>query len=243
MKKDGSEKKQLTHLKEGFAGSYNYDYNFAWSFDSNQLAFFINPVNPDLSHSRDLHLLPSSVQVIEVMTGALREIYSDFGLLSDLSWYHNGEKLLMTKLRIGKEAHTSWVQSVCLRDGFVRTLAKFNGLQQFLQPEISQDGLQVAILYNAESDIFDWMPSIGIVASEGNGDAVPLVKQLTFDSKFVKSKWSKDGRQLFALRNYGAYNQIYTSNSQSGELKQITNSPLNIINFEISPDGLMKWLA
>ena len=77
------------------------------------------------------------------------------------------------------------------------------------------------------------MPSIGIIPSRNEG----AIKQLTFGVKFKASKWSKDGKSIFALRNYGAYDQLYSLNVSTGDLKQMTDAPMSIHAFEISPDG------
>lgn len=246
MRKDGSDRKQLTHLKNGLVGAYGYHYDFTWSLDSSQLAFYINPFNPDQSINAARLNISSTLNVVDVTTGVVKEVYSDRALLDDLSWFPNGEKLLFTNLHtefLHDEDDITCVQSVRLRDGHVDTWAKFDGLQQRLNPKISPDGLQVSLLYCAESDIYDWMPGIGIVdVSQETNEAVPRIKQLTFDLKFHHAKWSKNGRYLFALRNYGAYNQIYRVDVKSGEMKQLTNAPLNIHDFELSPDGLkLAW--
>lgn len=122
-----------------------------------------------------------------------------------------------------------------LKDGSVEVLKKFNGLQQGLTPKISPDGLEISLLYNAESDDYNWMRSLGVINSENHAD-LPI-KQLTFDLKLGHSKWSKESQTIYVLRNYGAYHQIYAINIKTGKIKQITNAPLDINTFALSPDG------
>ena len=172
MRKDGLERRQLTNLKDGLAGAHDYHYNFAWSSDSNQLALYINPVEP-IGNPLVLNLPSSQINVIDVMTGTMRKVYSDFALIGNLSWYPSNEKkLLMTKLRIGffyhEDEHTSYVQSVGLSDGHVTILAKFNGLQQCLCPELSPDGLKISLHYNVESDLIQSMPKYRARGKSGN---------------------------------------------------------------------------
>ncbi len=69
------------------------------------------------------------------------------------------------------------------------------------------------------------MLSLGILPANQGSNHTPVINQLTHDIKLGYSKWSKDGKDIFALRNYGPYNQIYVINAVSGELKQVTNAP------------------
>lgn len=236
MKRDGSEQRQLTHQQLGFVGICGHHYHFAWSFDSRKLAFYINPDLPDEESSESIPA-PSQINVIDIFTGYTQKVYSDFALLRSLSWYPDNQQLLMDRIVDNKEERSSYVQSVNLIDGHVSILAKFAGLQQHLSPTLSQDGLKIALLYNAESDLFNWMPSIGIVDSQNTSDEVKALHQLTFDMKFYQTSWSKDNRYLFGLRNYGAYNQIYRIDSRTGNVNQITSGSLNISGYWISPNG------
>lgn len=240
MRTNGSEKKQLTNLNNGLLGEYGYHYNFTWSSGSNHLALYINPeCYPSIVRDSSLEVPPSSIHLIDVMKGTAQKIYSNVALIDSISWYPDNSKLLISVLHINfKEKHMSFIKSISVNDGYECILAKLNGLQQSLYPRTSPDGRQVSLLYTAENELFDWMNSIGIV--DGNPAVnvdTPSIKQLTFDLKLAGAKWSKDGRCIFAVRNYGAYHQIYSIDIQTGIVKQITNAPLDISKFEISPDG------
>lgn len=242
MHKDGTQKRPLTFLQEGIRGSNGHHYDFAWSPDSKSLAYFINPVNPDQNiESLYLDLPPSTIKVIDLMNGSQHEIYSCFALIGDISWHPNGKILLMSKLRIGWQYNetetTSCVQAVRMADGYVRILAKFNGLQQGLRPQFSPDGQKISLLNCFENEKFNWLLSLGVMDYDDEGVSLPPLKQLTFDMKLCLSHWSKDGKSLFALRNYGPYNQIYNINLESGVVAQIANSQLSINQFSTSPDN------
>jgi hypothetical protein len=76
--------------------------------------------------------------------------------------------------------------------------------------------------------------------------ALPPVKQLAYDAKFVSSQWSHDGQNIYALRAYGPYKQIYQINAQIGKLKQITNAPFSVgaNSYALSLDGSqLGWVA
>lgn len=237
MKKDGTDKRQLTHFDNGIGDDYEYEYGFAWSADSKQLALYMNPTTPPpISH--ETNLSNSKIFVIEAQNGNAKQVYADCSTIKDLSWFPDNKALLMTKLLIdfvhhsGK--HETFVQSVSLIDGHVRILTKIDGLQQWLFSKISPDGLNIAILFDAEIPDYSYMRSLSLISNLA-GESISL-HQLTHEIKLNHAKWSTDSENLFLVRNYGAYNQIYTLNSQSKKLKQITNIPLKIEEYSISPD-------
>jgi dipeptidyl aminopeptidase/acylaminoacyl peptidase len=85
---------------------------------------------------------------------------------------------------------------------------------------------------------------MGLVSTNSASDSIPLVKRLTYEIKLDSPQWSKDGGQIFARRDYGAYKQIYAIDAKTGKPKQITNAPLNIENYSLSPDGLqLAWIG
>lgn len=236
MQKDGSDKRLLSDLPEAQGGGYSFAYDFSWSPDSTHLALVTNPT----SSSENEDELPSTIYAIEITSGAKHAIYSDKSRLQDISWFPDGNKILMSKIKFGfdnDEPHASYIQAVNLTGGQVEVLAKFDGLQQVLQPQLSPDGLSVAFLYNAEDPLFNWMPSIGIVSCLNPEGGQPVIRQLTHEIKWMIAKWAPDGQALYAQRNYGAYNQLYRVDVASGEVTQMTHGPLSITDFWVAPDG------
>lgn len=245
IRKDGSQKRQLQSFQGSLLGEYDHHYGIAWSPNSRQLALFINPmISVDVSEIKDPPP-PSMIQVIDLEANTSRQVYARPGIVVDLSWYPNGQKLLMAMLRIGLFFHDdedlSFVQSVCLKDGSISILKRFSGRQYSLQPKLSPDGKQIALLYTAEDEMFSWMPSLGLLKAESVSDG-PSIQQLTSDIKLTASEWSKNSQTVYVLRRYAAYNQIYAIETQTRKITQLTNTPLTINRFAISPDGSkMLW--
>jgi dipeptidyl aminopeptidase/acylaminoacyl peptidase len=137
-----------------------------------------------------------------------------------------------------QEQDESLVRAIRLKDGRLRTIAACAGLQQFLEPELSPDGRKVAIAYDADNPIFDFLLSVGVADASPSADtaAKPIVR-LTREAKLLRQRWSPDGRRIYALRLYGIYRQVYAIDPKSGALTQITHEPLAIEDYAISPDG------
>jgi dipeptidyl aminopeptidase/acylaminoacyl peptidase len=149
------------------------------------------------------------------------------------------------KERIGfcynEEQDYEWIIALNLKDGKSRTLATFDGLQQRLNPTISPDGKKIAVLYDADHPMYDYMLSIGIINNESSSHSVG---RLTHEIKLSALQWSRDSQRIYAKRFYGAYNQLYTIDAHTGVPTQITSAPLSIEDYALSPDGLqLAWIG
>lgn len=101
---------------------------------------------------------------------------------------------------------------------------------------------RIGFLYNEEEDL-EWIlalrikdSSLRILAEFDGLQQLPLT-QLTHELKLYSSRWSPNCQRIYVLRNHGAYKQIYAINVKTGEPSQITNAPLNIENYTLSPNG------
>ena len=242
MRSDGKDKKQISHVQGGLA---DYSFEFAWSPDSKQIV---------LSHQSDFFYWEkkappkSTIDILDIKTGASKEIASFEASIRYLSWLPNGKELLFMKERNGplykEEDDHTWVQSLHIKDGQVRTLAKFDGLQQSLSPTSSPDGKLVALMYDADNPMFGYMPSLGVVSNDASIDTLSPITRLTHEIKLDSPQWSSDNQYIYVRRDYGAYKQIYSIDAKTGTATQITNAPLNIESYAISPDGShLAWIG
>ena len=243
MHSDGEDKKQLSHLQGGLA---DYYFDFAWSPDSKQIAL---SHQPDFPYWEKKEPSKSTIDILDVKTGQSKQIASFEASIRDLSWLPNGEELLFMKERIGssynEEDDWEWVQVLNVNDGHLRTLAKFNGLQQSLQPTSSPDGKLVALMYDADNPMYDFMPSLGVVSNDPtSAETIPPITRLTHEIKLNSPQWSSDSRRIYVKRDYGAYEQIFSVDAKTGTASQITNAPLNIESYDLSPDGShLAWIG
>ena len=243
MRSDGENNKQLSYVQGGFD---DYFFEFAWSPDSKHIAL---EHQPHFLHWEKKKPSQSTIDIIDILTGQFKKIASFNAGIRYLSWFPNGQELLFLKERIGflydEEDNRDWIQSLDINDGHVRTLAEFEGLQQYLMPISSPDGKFIAFMYDADNSQFNFMPSLCFIPNESmHSDTLPPLTRLTYEMKLYSPRWSHDGQRIYVLRNYGPYNQIYAINVKTGEPSQITNAPLNIESYSLSPDGTqLAWIG
>lgn len=245
ISRNGTDPKQISQV-EGGLGVYAYSYDFAWAPNSKQIALKHQPF---LESWERIEPAKSKIDLINITSGQSKEIASFDASIFNLSWFPNGEQLLFMKEHSGLDYNTgedhTWVQSINITDGHVRTLAYFEGLQQALRPTSSPDGQFVAFTYDADNPDFNYMLSVGIVSTDLiNKDEIPSIKQLTHELQLGGPKWSRDGKRIYVVRRLGAYRQIYAVDIKTGELTQITNVPLSLEGYGISPDGKqLVWIG
>ncbi len=145
--------------------------------------------------------------------------------------------------RVGRYYNQSvdkaWIYSFDIENKQLSQILEFNGLQQFLDPVISPDNRYIAFTYDAENPLFTFMTSLGLIDTKSN-----TIIRLTEQLKLIFPKWSNDGNLIYALRDYGAYRQIYSINSKTKEISQITDASLNIEDYAISSNGSqLAWIG
>lgn len=245
MHSDGKDKKQLSHIQGGLGDHYQYSFDFAWSPDSKQIAL---SHQPNFKYWEKKEPPKSMIDILDIKTGKSKEIASFDDPIRELSWLPNGKELLFMKERDGslynEEDDHEWVQALNINDGRLRTLAKFDGFQQSLQPTPSPDGKLVALMYDADNPIFDLMTSLGVVSNDHiSTETIPPIR-LTHEMKIFSPQWSPDNKHIYVRRDYGAYKQIYSIDAKTGTASQITNAPLNIESYALSPDGShLAWIG
>jgi dipeptidyl aminopeptidase/acylaminoacyl peptidase len=183
------------------------------------------------------------------MTGQSQHITSLDASIRSLSWLPNGKELLFMKERVAplydEDNDRIWIQAVNVSNGHIRTLAEFDGLQQCLRPMLSPNGKWIALMYDIDHPIFNFMPSLCLLPNEStNSDTLPPMTRLTHEMKLHSPQWSSNSQYIYVRRDYGAYRQIYVIDVKTGESEQITHAPLNIESYELSPDGAhLAWVG
>jgi len=244
MDTNGENLKQLSNIKDGL--SDNFFYAFSWSPDSSQIAIAHKPYIEIWDKGPQPK---STINIIDIASGKMKQIASFEESIRALSWFPNGRELLFMRERVGfhfKEGdNREWVQSLNINNGHLRTLAEFEGLQQSLNPKASPNGKWIGFMYDADNPIFDFMLSIGLVSNDlKNNDKLPPVNRLTYDIKLSGLQWSPDSRRIYSRRAYGAYSQLYAIDSKTGKPTQITHAPLRVGSYDLSPDGShLAWIG
>jgi dipeptidyl aminopeptidase/acylaminoacyl peptidase len=243
MDAKGNNIKQLSHIENGLG---DYFSEFCWSPDSNQIALVHKPFIEYWSKEPQPK---TSINIIDIKSGQMNQIASFEESIDYLSYFPNGDELLFMKMRIGslykEDEDHEWIQSLNIKNGHLRTLAMFDGLQQFLSPICAPNGEKIAFTYDADNPEYNFMLSIGLVSNDPkNSNTLPSVNRLTYELKLFSPRWSNDSQHIYVRRDYGAYRQIYIIDTKTGKPTQITNAPLNVRNYDLSPDGLrLAWVG
>lgn len=99
-------------------------------------------------------------------------------------------------------------------------------------------------MYEADNPIFNYMPSLGIIPIEPIANTIPPITRQTQELKLFSPQWSPNNQHIYVRRDYGAYRQIYSIDAKTGKALQLTNAPLNIINYAVSKDGSqLAWIG
>ena len=139
----------------------------------------------------------STIDILDITTDQSQRIASFDASFRSLSWLPNGKELLFMKERIAplydEDDDHIWIQALNIKDGQVRTLAEFDGVQQCLMPISSPDGKWIAIMYDADNPMFNFMPSLGLIPNDStNSDTLPPITRLTHEIKLYSQRWSHD---------------------------------------------------
>jgi len=249
MDRNGMNPKQLSHVQGGLGEYIQFSFNFVWSPDSNQVALSHQPSFLFWKTNNPLKPPQSTISILDITTTHSQHIASFDATIRSLSWLPNGTELLLMKEQVAplydEDDDHVWIQALDTKDGHIRTLAKFEGLQHFLMPTASPDGQQIAVMYDADHLRWSFMSSLGLISNDSaNKDTVPPIMRLTHDIKLYSPRWSPDSQRIYVRRDYGAYKQIYVIDTKTGSPTQITHAPLNIESYALSPDGLqLAWIG
>lgn len=245
MDSAGQNLKQISHVKDGLFPS-NFFTKYIWSPDSKQVVLLYKQ-NYNYEDPGKI-TPPSKIELIDIVTSQTLSLGAFDNRIKDLSWIPNSHDILFTQERMGYEykddINYELISTLNIENKKIRTLAKFSGWQQQLEPQSSPDGRFIAFLYDPESPLFDTTQSIGLIKNDGeSNNESPEITRLTEDIKFHLPAWSPNGDQIYVIRSYGAYRQIYSVGINTGEKNQITFGAKSIQNFSLSPDGSqIAWI-
>jgi len=240
-----SDEKQLSHVQGGL-DYHGYFYSFIWSDDSKKII---------LAHQLEHYpwepgpMPLSIIEYIDISTEQTKQLAALDASIHYLSWLPNTHEILFVKERISGRyddpIDREWIQAVDTENGKIRTLLQLDSLQQGLKPTASSDGKTVALLYDADNPIFDFMLSIGLIPATANCDkGIITPTRLTHELKLSGIRWAKDSKTLYSLRRYGAYEQLVQIDATTGEAIQLTNEPADIATYSVSPDGKqLAWIS
>jgi dipeptidyl aminopeptidase/acylaminoacyl peptidase len=261
IKHDKSEVKQLTKFEKGLAGYFDYHYGYAWSPCSkyiilhcqDYLPFWQRDINIEFDDSKTSALHIDKLKVVsprsQIILININEENPEIIATLDssircLNWFPTDKKLIFMSDQIGLNYNQpndqSWIYSLNIDNKKLEVLLEFDGLQQFLDPVISPDEKNIAFAYDAENPLFNFMTSIGLIKTQAD----KIITRLTNQLKLSFPKWSTDSEHIYALRDYGAYRQIYSINITGDKITQLTHSPLNIEDYSVSPDvAQLVWVG
>jgi Tol biopolymer transport system component len=113
----------------------------------------------------------------------------------------------------------------------VRDLVSLNRVSD---PQLSPDQEQVAFaLRRTELKADKGVSGIWMVPA-GGGDSIRLTKKGR-DARHPR--WSPDGSSVYFIRKHEDSKQIWRVELASGKSKRVSNYPIDVDSFEVSPDG------
>ena len=109
-------------------------------------------------------------------------------------------------------------------------------LRRVSDPQVSPDGKLVAfVLRETDMDANRGRTDVWLVPT--GGDA-PMARRLTQNPASDSSpRWSPDGRHLYFLSSRSGSSQIWRLTLDGGEAQQVTDYPLDVGSFRVSPRG------
>jgi len=119
----------------------------------------------------------------------------------------------------------------------VRDLIAFDRLSD---PQVSPDGRSIVFTVSSlDMDANRRRTDLWIVHADGT-DLRPLTSNPAADAN---AAWSPDGSTVFFLSTRGGSSQVWKLPLGGGEAQQVTNLPLDVGSFVLSPDGTRLALA
>lgn len=236
---------QLSQISGGLSGSYKLSYDFIWLPDSKRLILTHQPYTKPWENKERPK---SEIILIDIGTGKSQLLAAIDASVRYPAWLPGTDRIVFVKERgsyYNEEEDKEWVQSLNILNYSIATLIQFNGLQQFLQPTPSPTGTSIALLYDADNPIYSFMLSIGLLSTEQtSGSQERVLNRLTNEMQLNLPSWSPEGQDIYVLRTYGAYSQLYRVNVNTGYPVQLTSEPLKIEAYALSPDGTnLAWIG
>lgn len=115
-------------------------------------------------------------------------------------------------------------------------------LDRVSDPQLSPDGR--FLVYGVRST--DWAANRGVGAIsilDRKAPSLPPRPLAISDKPATSPRWSPDGRTLYFLSARTGVQQVWRTDTDGSAATQVTNLPINIASFRISPDGKTLVLA
>jgi dipeptidyl aminopeptidase/acylaminoacyl peptidase len=266
MRVDRTGLRQITTIRGGVVANVGYGFSLAWSPDGRRLAVAFRPADRILMQLAERldalaadtggtsawevgssRTFPADGQlwVYDLTTGDAGRVVSVPYQLRDITWFPDGREILFTVNRIwdeyGDQRNVGEIWAVGAGNGKLRKIAAPPGLQQSLEPALSPDGSRVVFSYDPDSPVYAMINNVGVApARTVYGDttvAPPPPRRLTRDGRFSPVEWAPDGRRVYSIRTYGAYDQLWWIDPATGAMTQLTDAPFSVSSFGMSRDG------
>ena len=107
-------------------------------------------------------------------------------------------------------------------------------MERISDPQLSPDGQNVAfVLRTTDPEANRGCRDLWMVSSEGG----PSVRLTTHEASENQPRWAPDGKSLFFLSGRSGSSQVWQLPLTGGEARQVTDLPLDVGGFVLSPDG------
>jgi dipeptidyl aminopeptidase/acylaminoacyl peptidase len=108
-------------------------------------------------------------------------------------------------------------------------------LDRISAPKLSPDGEQVAyVVRHTDFDANRGVSAIWLLPFAGGEP-----RRLTTEGSASQPEWAPDGRTLYHLSTRSGSMQVWRHDVASGDSRQVTDYPLDVGSFRLSPDGRM----
>ncbi|MCP4654721.1 MAG: S9 family peptidase [bacterium] len=107
-------------------------------------------------------------------------------------------------------------------------------MDRISDPQVSPDGQNVAfVLRTTDLEANKGRTDLWMVSPEGG----PSVRLTTHEAPDGQPRWAPDGKSLFFLSGRSGSSQVWQLPLTGGEARQVTDLPLDVGGFVLSPDG------
>ncbi|MEM9555375.1 MAG: S9 family peptidase [Acidobacteriota bacterium] len=108
-------------------------------------------------------------------------------------------------------------------------------MQRIVDPQPSPDGTRVAfVLRTTDLEADRGRTDLWLVPTDGSASARRLT---THEASDFSPRWSPDGRSIFFQSTRSGSSQVWSLPLDGGEARQVTDLPLDVGVFVLSPDG------
>ncbi|MCB1035132.1 MAG: PD40 domain-containing protein, partial [Acidobacteria bacterium] len=107
-------------------------------------------------------------------------------------------------------------------------------MERISDPQPSPDGSQIVfVLRTTDLDANKGRTDLWRVGADGAG----LTRLTTHEASDSNPRWAPDGSGVFFLSSRSGSSQVWRLPASAGEARQVTDLPLDVGGFEVSPDG------